>query len=81
MSEASPQNLIPQCVAEQVYADLVLLSELWSINDRDRVNFDRAAGGQRHYAEHHVRWLVTGLNEEGVVKRKRPYDNHVVFSS
>ena len=30
----------------------------WSINDRDRVNFDQVAGGQRRYAEHHVRWLV-----------------------
>src|ERR1700722_6532128 len=35
-----------------------VLPMVWSINDRDRVNFDQVAGGQRRYAEHHVRWLV-----------------------
>src|SRR3984957_15233198 len=41
-----------------LYRVLMWLSVGWSINDRDRVNFDQVAGGQRRYAEHHVRWLV-----------------------
>src|ERR1700722_19631745 len=41
-----------------LYRVLMWLSVVWSINDRDRVNFDQVAGGQRRNAEHHVRWLV-----------------------